>query len=101
MGDSVSVHAWVGVGVGGWMVGAARGTRQDLVAGRAWMGRKGAGVRGRVHRRRRLLLAQGLQLYVLVVAAAKREQLVVRAGLGDRAVFDEVSGKSDARQHPT
>lgn len=62
-------------------------------------GEKGDGVRGRV-RHRRLLLAQGLQLYVFVVVAAEREQLVVRAGLGDRAVFDEVSRESKASQHP-
>lgn len=43
MGDNVSVHVWVDVGVGGGVVSVARGTRQDLVAGRAWMGRKGVG----------------------------------------------------------
>ena len=40
---------------------------------------------------RELLLRQRLQLHVLVVVPAPREELVVRARLADRAFLDEVS----------
>ena len=49
------------------------------------------GDRGGVRANVRLLLAQRLQLHVLVVAALEREQLVVRARLADSPVLDEVS----------
>lgn len=39
----------------------------------------------------RLLPAQSLQLDVLVVPATKRDELIVRSGLADQAVLDEVS----------
>lgn len=47
-----------------------------------------------------LLLAQGLELDEFIVTPAQREELVMRAGLADRPVLDEVDAVRvlDSRQ---
>ena len=46
-----------------------------------------------------IFLAQSLQLHVLVVAAAQRDELVVSASLADRTVLDEVAEKRAPSAH--